>query len=324
MGTSGTSIVIPAHGHEGMTRACVTATVATLPTDVEVQIIVVDDASPDAMGALDDIDPRVKVVRADSNLGFAGACNLGAHHATGELLVFLNNDTEPQPGWLAALVATAQQDPSIGVIGARLLYPHRTIQHAGIVFSQADGLPRHVYRGFPADHPAVLVQRDMQAVTAACMLIRAEVFEALGGFSEAYRNEFEDIDLCLRAGAAGHRITYCPTAVIVHLEAVSRHPGVRDTNDVAPNTNRDHFMTTWGDSIRRDEVSVYAADGLIAITADDVYPLMLNVAPELAIATPAQTGRIAELLAIRSRQVFDLTCENDALRAQLLDQGGIA
>ena len=314
------TIIIPVHGHEGMTRACVEAAITTLPTDLAVEVVVVDDASPEPLRALDDIDPRVRLVRSDANLGFAGACNLGASRATGELLVFLNSDTEPQPGWLAALVAAAQ-DPSIGIVGARLLYTHGTVQHAGVVFSQADGLPRHVYRGFPAEHPAVLKPRDLQAVTAACVLVRADVFRALDGFDDAYRNEFEDIDLCLRARAAGHRVTYCPTAVVTHLEAVSRRPEAVDQAAPPPNPNRDRFRATWGDAIVRDELAVYAADGLIRLSADDVYPLVLEVAPELAIAAPAQTGRLAELLSIRSRQVFDLISDNDALRSRLLDEG---
>ena len=166
------SIVIPAHNHLAMTSNCIEKTLATCLGRRDVEIIVMDDASPEPLASLSALDDRVQVVRTETNLGFAGACNLGAAQTRGQFLIFLNNDTEPQVGWLDAMTSCAMSDERIGIVGARLLYPTGTTQHAGIIFSQADKLPRHVYRGFPGDHAAVMRPRDFQAVTAACMLIR--------------------------------------------------------------------------------------------------------------------------------------------------------
>jgi hypothetical protein len=190
----------------------------------------------------------------------------------------------------------------------KLLYQNSTIQHAGIVFG-GDAIPRHVYRGFPADHPAVERARRFQAVTAACMLVRRPVFERLGGFDEAFLNCYEDVDLCLRAGEQGDEIHYCPTSVLLHLEAATRGEG-SDTD----RRNLDLYLGRWGDRVRRDELVVYAEDGLLELVPGDLYPLELRLDPRLATVGDDDPY---ELLDERSRQVFDLLKENAALRARL-------
>jgi len=309
------SIVIPAHNHLAMTSNCIEKTLATCPGRRDVEIIVVDDASPEPLASLSALDDRVQVVRTETNLGFAGACNLGAAQTRGHFLIFLNNDTEPQVGWLDAMTGCAMSDERIGIVGARLLYPTGTTQHAGVIFSQADGLPRHVYRGFPGDHPAVTHARDFQAVTAACMLIRRELFFDLDGFSTEYRNEFEDIDLCLRATRTDHRITYCPAAVVTHLEAVSRK---RDDAPVATDrtsTNRETFLQRWQSSLVPDEFTVYAEDGLLTASASDLYPLTFAIEPILGAFEAVDETEAHELLRCQAQQISDLTSERNNLKS---------
>jgi Glycosyltransferase like family 2 len=154
-----------------------------------------------------------------TNVGFGGACTQGAELARGEHVLLLNNDTIPEPGWLSALVE-AMDDPAVGIAGSRLLYPDRTIQHAGIAWNE-QGRPVHVHRGAPAEATAVLEQRDFGAVTGACLLIRRDLLFEIGGFDDGYHMYVEDVDLCLRVWAAGHRVTYCPASVVVHLENAS-------------------------------------------------------------------------------------------------------
>ncbi len=154
------SIVIPTHGHNGMTESCVMATLSTLGRGTDAKIIVVDDASPERIVLPSEVDSRVTVIRSKENLGFAGACNLGAAQSQASFVVFLNNDTTPQAGWLDSMMACAEIDTAIAIVGARLLYRDGTVQHAGIVFNQRDGELQHVYRGFPGEHPAVLRDRD--------------------------------------------------------------------------------------------------------------------------------------------------------------------
>ncbi len=311
------SIVIPTHGHSGMTESCVTATLSTLDRVTDAQIIVVDDVSPEPIVLPSEADPRVTVIRSETNLGFAGACNLGAETSQAPFVVFLNNDTTPQAGWLDSMMACAESDTTIAIVGARLLYRDGTVQHAGIAFSQRDGEPRHIYRGFPGEHPAVLRDRDFQAVTGACFLVRREAFDNLGGFDTAFTNGYEDIDFCLRARGQGLRTRYCGTAVVVHLESVSRRTGDEETDP-----NRSAFHARWGSNIVRDELQVYADDGLIRVDSDDIYPLQISCAVELAIGAELTSDvELARLLSIRSRQVFDLEKEIGYLTARLQDHG---
>ncbi len=315
--TAPVSIVIPTHGHNGMTESCVSATLLTLGHGIDAQIIVVDDASPEPIVLPSEADSRVTVIRSEENLGFAGACNLGAAKSQAAFVVFLNNDTTPQAGWLDAMMACVESDTTIAIVGARLLYRDGTVQHAGIAFSQRDGEPRHIYRGFPGEHPAVLRDRDFRAVTGACFLVRREAFDNLGGFDTAFTNGHEDIDFCLRARGQGLRTRYCGTAVVVHLEAVSRHTG-----DEGTDPNRSAFDARWSSTIVRDELQIYADDGLLRMDSDDVYPLQISCAVELAIgAELTEDVELARLLSIRSRQVFDLEKEIGYLTARLQDHG---
>src|SRR6185436_19309609 len=103
----------------------------------------------------------------------------------------------------------------------KLLYPDGSVQHAGVVIGR-DRWPHHLYAGFPGEHPAVQRGRPVSAVTAACMLIHRRDFAALGGFDGAYRNGYEDFDLCLRLREEGREVRYCPRSVLYHLESVTR------------------------------------------------------------------------------------------------------
>jgi GT2 family glycosyltransferase len=303
------SIVIPVHGRSGLTGQCLDAVLAE-PPDVSFELIVVDDASPDdTPQLLERYGERVRTVRLDDNRGFAGACNAGAAAATGELLVFLNNDTIPVAGWLDTLVAYAEENPQAGIVGAKLLFPNETIQHAGVVVCQ-DGNPRHLYAGFPAAHPAVNLSRRFQAVTAACMLVRREAFDAVGGFDEAYRNCLEDTDLCLKAGEAGYEVHYCHESVLYHLESVSRG---RRSKEIERNAKL--FRERWTGRARRDDIDYYVADGLLKVRYRDIYPVGLDIAPELAFVSGPGREAVDRLLEQQSREVVDLLKETVRLTA---------
>ena len=120
----------------------------------------------------------LRVEHNDQNEGFARANNQAAAIAEGEYLLFLNNDTAPQAGWLSELVRLADSDPSIGIVGAKLLYPETgLIQHAGIELT--NGIPDHIHRDAAADDPLVNSVRDFDMVTGACMLVRRHLFAEL-------------------------------------------------------------------------------------------------------------------------------------------------
>ena len=201
----------------------------------------------------------IQIIRNSDNFGFAKACNQGARAARGRFLIFLNNDTIPLSDWLTALVAEVTSHPDVGIVGSKLLYEDDTIQHAGVVFSRAALMPYHLYRRVHRDHPAVNQRRTFQSVTAACMLIRREIFEAEGGFDEEFQNGFEDVDLCLKVGDKGWQIVYQPLSVLYHLE--SQTPG-RKAHD---QDNALRFLGRWGQRWwLADEDLYYFEDGYLA------------------------------------------------------------
>ena len=243
------SIIIPAFNKWEYTAKCLRA-LAAHTRDVAHEVIVIDNASWDDTRRGLRLFPGIRTQRNDQNLGFARASNQGAALATGRFLLFLNNDTEPRPGWAAAMVAEVERDPAVAIVGSKLLYPDGTIQHAGVGFAYATWqpiMPFHVDSRRPA--AAAGQRRELDAVTAACMLVRPEVFRALGGFDEGYLNGYEDVDLCLEARARGYKIVFTPASVVTHHESVSE--GRFDSS--AANTER--LMARWID--RFDELGFH-------------------------------------------------------------------
>ena len=203
------SIIIPVFNRARYTLKCLQALAANTAYD-NFELIVVDNASSDETPQLlATLGGDVQVIRNEENLGFAKACNQGARAAVGSLLLFLNNDTEPRPGWLEAMVQAMDSAPDVQVVGNKLLYPNGTIQHAGVAF-RPDGVPYHIFKCLPADHPAVNRVERFQAVTAACMLVRRETFFGQGCFDESYHNGYEDMDFCMKVTTSGGGIVYTP------------------------------------------------------------------------------------------------------------------
>ncbi|MEO6156446.1 MAG: glycosyltransferase family 2 protein, partial [Ilumatobacteraceae bacterium] len=208
------SIVIPVYDGATLTQRCLDTLIAQ---SLDAEIVVVDDASADETELLlSCYGDKINVVRNEFNCGYSVSCNVGVAASSGELVVLLNNDTEPLDGWLDALVGYADDNPQASIIGTKLLYPDGRIQHAGVAFGSS-GWPYHLYCGFPGDHPATNRARRFQVVTAACMLVRRELFDELGGFDEGFVNSAEDVDLCLRAGQLGAQVHYCPDSRIIHM-----------------------------------------------------------------------------------------------------------
>ncbi len=251
------SIIIPVYNNLIYTKACLKSIFAN--TDLSnIEIIVVDNASTDGTREyLNNVHPQcpVTLIPNTTNLGFARACNQGARASTGKYLVFLNNDTRVTPGWLDSMVLCSDSDKRIGVVGAKLLFEDGLIQHAGVVFDYKLK-PVHIYKFFHPKHPAVEKQRDFQAVSGACMLVKKSVYKKLGGFDELYVNGYEDVDFCLRLQRQGYRVVYCPKSVVIHLE--SKTPGRFDAMDA----NRALLMERWGEVLLNDDHEYYQADGI--------------------------------------------------------------
>ena len=219
-----TSIVIPVWNNLELTRQCLESIWQNTPAD-SFEVIVVDNGSTDCTTEFlyqEQTAGRLRAVFNKQNLGFAKACNQGARAARGDYLVFLNNDTIVTQDWLEELINCAKKDGSIAIVGAKLLFPDDTVQHAGAVFNNYKKV-YHIYRNFHKDHPAVNKEREFQTITAACMLIKKDLFFKAGLFEEGYQNGFEDVDLCLTIKRLGYKIFYTPKSVVYHLE--SKTPG---------------------------------------------------------------------------------------------------
>ncbi|MGQ9677257.1 MAG: glycosyltransferase, partial [Chloroflexota bacterium] len=251
------SIVIPVFNKVEFTRQCIEALYKNTAHKPPFEVIVVDNASTD--GTTEYLDQacrkyeRLRAIRNERNHGFARACNQGAKVAEAEFLVFLNNDTIPHPGWLDPMLELAKGDERVGIVGSKLLYPDGTIQHIGVVVND-NRLPLHLLRGRrPEEFTRYLAEpRDYQVVTAACMLIRSQLFSALGGFDEVFLNGFEDVDLCLRARDKGYRVMFAPNSVLTHFESMTEGRSAHDLR------NLKIFLQRWRSRLQPDQAHYVA------------------------------------------------------------------
>lgn len=177
-------------------------------------------------------DPRIHLLRWGKEFNYSAINNFGVAHAKGEYLLFLNNDVKAiNPDWMEEMLGVCQR-PEVGGVGAKLIYPDNTIQHAGCVIGMG-GIAGHMFVDMPADrtgylHKASLLQ-DMSAVTAACLMMKKNVFEEAGGFTEDLAVAFNDVDLCLKVRKNDHLIVYDPYAKLYHMESKTR--GAEDSKE---------------------------------------------------------------------------------------------
>lgn len=155
------------------------------------------------------------IVTVESGGTFAENCNAAASRSTADLLVFLNDDTEPQPGWLQALCQPFIDDDTVAITGARLTYPDGTLQHAGVYLMDHDG----TIHGH--NHQTERPSGPVDAVTGACLAIPRCLFDDLERFDAGYRNGNEDLDLCLKAQLHGWTVWYAANSNVIHHESQS-------------------------------------------------------------------------------------------------------
>ena len=245
------SIVIPVHSQADLTAACLRS-IARLTSWPPFEVILVDDHADAETRDLWRVLTGARVLVNDENLGFLRSVNRGAAEARGRHLVLLNNDTEVQEGWLEALVARAESAPDVGVVAAKLLYPDGSLQEAGaIVFS--DGSGWNFGRGGDPGRPEYNYAREVDYGSGACLLVRKELFDSLGGFDERFTPAYyEDTDLCFAARANGYRVMYEPTARVVHVEGASSGTDVSSGVKRHQDLNHPKFVAKWRDRLASD------------------------------------------------------------------------
>ncbi|KAF1708721.1 glycosyltransferase [Pseudoxanthomonas sacheonensis] len=255
------SIIVPVYNQAAHTLACLRA-LAEHPPQAACEILVVDDGSSDQTQAWMTQVAGLHFHRRAQNGGFIAACNDGAARARGEVLVFLNNDTVPQPGWLDALLDTFDAQPDAGLVGAQLLYPDGRLQEAGgVVFS--DGSAWNYGRFESPEDPRYASLRDADYCSGAAIAIPRRLFESLGGFDTRYTPAYyEDTDLAFSVRAAGKRVLYQPASRVVHLEGITSGTDLNHGAKAYQVRNRELFERKW-----RDALSAFPAPGVLPAPA---------------------------------------------------------
>ena len=254
------SVVIPAHNQAAFTFLALES-LAVTEAGAAFEVIVTDDASTDETATLLAHVTGIRVVRLSENAGFGVACNRGANVARGEFLCFLNNDTLVTAGWLGALVAELDHHPTVGAAGTALVGANGRLQEAGCIVC-GDGSTLGYGAEADPTGPAFAFAREVDYCSAACLLVRRELFAALNGFDDYYRPAYyEDVDLCFRLTAAGHPVRYAAGPPVIHLTHGS---STRMRALTLTLRNRRKFVARWADTLvgrpLPDEIAVSGSD----------------------------------------------------------------
>ena len=253
------SVIIPTRNGIEVLGPCLTSLMdRTCYPDLEV--VVVDNGSdePSTLELLADLEQqgRIQVLRDPSPFNYSALNNRAIKHTTGELVCLLNNDIEViDAGWLEEMVVQVLR-PGVGVVGAKLLYPDRTIQHGGVVLG-AGGVANHAHLRCPEDHGGYFgraqLTQEMAAVTGACLLVRRSHYDAVGGLNEEHlKVAFNDVDFCLKLCELGLHNIYAPAARLIHHESVSRGDDLSGEKAKRFATETAWMLNRWDDQLKSD------------------------------------------------------------------------
>lgn len=241
------SIIIPTYNNVGMTLRSIN-NIRTFPTKASYEIIVVDDKSSFLHRRRWKQKMGLKIVTTESNRGYLLACNEGISFSRGMFIVLLNNDTLVQAGWLDSLIDNFA-DPSVGLVGAKLIYPDGTLQEAGgIIFS--DGTTANFGNRENPENPMYTYRREVDYCSGAAIAVRGHLIRQLGGYDTTYKNAYyEDTDLAMSIRSLGYKVLYEPQAQIIHFEHGSYNSNqMNQTLDLLRN-NRRLFVEKWNGAL---------------------------------------------------------------------------
>ncbi|WP_312504018.1 glycosyltransferase [Lacrimispora sp.] len=214
------SIIIPVYNQIHYTYACL-ASILEHTGDVVYEVIIADDVSTDATAELSKFTENVIICRNETNQGFLRNCNQAAKAARGKYVMFLNNDTQVTEGWLSSLVNLIESDPTIGMVGSKLVYPDGRLQEAGgIIFR--DGSGWNYGRLDDPDKPEYNYVKDVDYISGAAILLSNDLWKRIGGFDDRFAPAYcEDSDLAFEVRRAGLRVVYQPLSKVIHFEGIS-------------------------------------------------------------------------------------------------------
>ena len=201
-------------------------------------------------------EPDIRLFRYRKPFNYSAINNFAVSHARGEYLILLNNDIEViTPGWIEEMLGVCQR-PGTGAVGVKLLYENDTIQHAGIVVG-IGGIAGNMFVDMPSSrsgylHKASIIQ-DLSAVTAACMMVRRDVYTEIGGFEEKLAVAFNDVDFCLRIRKAGYLVVYDPYVQMYHLESRTRGAEDNEAKVRRFQSEIEFFRTRWIDILKKGD-----------------------------------------------------------------------
>jgi GT2 family glycosyltransferase len=248
-GDSLVSIIIVTHDNPDLLKTCLgSVQKRTEYRNFEIVIVDHDSHKPEVLDYIQSLG--CTTIRIERKFNFAEFNNRAAKIAKGRYLLFLNDDTEViDSNWLGEMAGVLDNRSDVGAVGAKLLYPDDRIQHAGVILGLG-GTAGHPFRGMPNSNPGYFglahVVHNCSAVTAACMLVRRDIFEALNGFDENLKLGGNDVDLCVRMRKAGYRIVYNPHAVLYHREGATR-------KGPFPPSDYNYFVSKLKDDIRNGD-----------------------------------------------------------------------
>ncbi len=253
------SIVVPTRDGQELVRTCIESILErTKYPDYEILLVDHESTDPAALQYFDSLDRQlqVRVLHYTGAFNWSAINNLAASRASGEVLCFLNNDTEVLvPDWLEELVGHACR-PGIGAVGAKLLYRDGTLQHGGIILG-VHGIAEHPFTGLPADKSGYMMRaglvQNLSAVTGACLVCRRAVFDSVGGFDVVNLGvAFNDVDFCLRLGEAGYRNVWTPYARLYHEGSKTRGRDGSADKRSRLDKEMDYMRKRWPRQLRRD------------------------------------------------------------------------
>jgi GT2 family glycosyltransferase len=245
------SIVIPVYNKWRYTYSCLEELLGNI-NGTEYEVIIVDDCSTDETPKMMKKIENAIYVRNEKNLGFIGSCNAGAEKATGEYVVFLNNDTHILPNWLESLLETFEKNESIGLAGSKLVYPDGRLQEAGGVVWKNENVWNYGRFKDPENFEFNYL-KDVDYCSAASIALPKKLFEKLGGFDSYYAPAyFEDTDLAFRVRQAGYRTVYQPKSEVIHFEGISNGKDLKKGVKKYQEMNKKKFFSRWKEVLEKE------------------------------------------------------------------------